>query len=72
MACRLKCVVALLGVAALAGGCAETASLTRLPDLGAAPPRVMSKDEQQGKVNDMLEKGQTHETEAAKRIEARK
>jgi hypothetical protein len=30
---------------------------------------VLSKDEQQGKVNEMIEKGRKHQDEAAKEIE---
>ena len=29
----------------------------------------LSKDEQEGRVNEMIERGQTHQTEAAKQIE---
>jgi hypothetical protein len=31
------------------------------------PQKVLNKDEQQGKVNEMIAKGQQHQTEAARR-----
>jgi len=57
-----------LGAAAL-GGCSETMPLAQLPDITKLPQRVLSKDEQQGKVNEMIEKSQKHQAEAAKEIE---
>lgn len=72
MAALLKRLLALTGAALLAaqlGGCSETMSLAELPDLTKLPQRVLSKDEQQGRVNEMIEKGQTHQTDAAKQIE---
>jgi len=72
MACRWMRVLALLGATAQLGGCSETASLAQLPDISKLPQKVLSKDEQQGKVNQMIEKGQTHQTEAGKQIEAGK
>ena len=60
----------LLGLAAmLAGGCSEATSLVRLPDIAKLPERILSKDEQQGKVNTMIEKGQKHRSDAVKEIE---
>jgi hypothetical protein len=53
----------------LIGGCSETLSLAQLPDITKLPEKLLSKDEQRGKVNEMIEKGQTHQTEAAKAIE---
>ena len=35
----------------------------------SCPQKVLSKDEQQAKVNEMIAKGQSHQTEAAKEIE---
>jgi hypothetical protein len=70
MGTRCKIAVALVASAALAG-CAETMPLAQLPDFYKLPERVLSKDEQQTKVNDMVEKGQTHQAEAAKKIEGR-
>ena len=72
MASRWVRVLAPIGVAALIGGCSETMSAVQLPDFARLPQKILSKDEQQGKVNQMIEKGQTHQTDAAKRIEAGK
>jgi hypothetical protein len=55
--------------AAILGGCSETMPLAQLPDLAKLPQKVLSKDEQQGKVNEMIEKSQRHQAEAAKEIE---
>jgi hypothetical protein len=61
----------LAGVAAAGlGGCSETLPLTQLPDVTRLPQKVLNKDEQQGKVNDMIAKSQSHQTEAAKKIES--
>jgi hypothetical protein len=57
-----------IGAAALAG-CSETMPLAQLPDITKLPQKVLSKDEQQGKVNEMIEKSQRHQAEAAKEIE---
>jgi type IV pilus biogenesis protein CpaD/CtpE len=62
-------VLALASAAAYLGGCAETMSIGQMPDLSKLPQKILSKDEQQGKVNEMIEKGQTHQVEAAKQIE---
>ena len=53
----------------IGGGCSETLPLTQLPDVTKLPEKVLNKDEQQGKVNEMITKGQQHQTEAAKDIE---
>ena len=64
------CAQALLVVGAVAlFGCSETMPLSQLPDITKLPQKVLSKDEQQGKVNEMIEKGQKHQAEAAKEIE---
>jgi hypothetical protein len=55
--------------AAILGGCSETMPLAQLPDITKLPQKVLSKDEQQGKVNEMIEKSQRHQAEAAKEIE---
>lgn len=55
--------------AAALSGCSETMSLAQLPDVTKLPQKLFSKDEQQGKVNEMIAKGQSHQTEAAKEIE---
>ena len=46
-------VVMAFGAAAL-GGCSQ---LAELPDIAKVPQRVLSKDEQQGKVQQMIAKG---------------
>ena len=69
MRVRWTFTVALIGLAAQLGGCAETMPLAQLPDFYKLPEKVLSKDEQQGKVNEMIEKGQNHQAEAAKQIE---
>ena len=65
------CALAALGLLAM-GGCSETLPLAQLPDVTKLPQKVLSKDEQQGKVNEMIERGQKHQTEAAKEIESSK
>lgn len=60
-----------LGAAAL-GGCSEAMPLAQLPDITKLPQKVLSKDEQQGKVSEMAAKAQRHRDEAAKEIEANK
>jgi hypothetical protein len=55
---------------ALHGGCSEMAApLSQLPDISKLPERVLSKDQQRGKVDEMIETGQNHQSEAAKQIE---
>ena len=67
IAARLIHALALLAFSAVAlGGCSQ---LAELPDISKVPQRVLSKDEQQGKVNEMIEKSQRHQAEAAKEIE---
>ncbi len=67
---RCTCMLALLALgAAVVGGCSETMPLSQLPDITKLPQKVLSKDEQQGKVNEMIEKGRKHQDEAAKEIE---
>lgn len=69
MRLRLAFAGLLLGSGLGLAGCAETLPLAQLPDFSKLPEKVLSKDEQQGKVNQMIEKGQSHEAEAAKQIE---
>ena len=61
--------LALIGMAVHLSGCSETTSLSQLPDLAKLPQKVLNKDEQKGKVNEMIEKRERHEAEAAKEIE---
>ena len=63
-ALALACVTAILLC-----GCSETLPLAQLPDITKLPEKVLSKDEQQGKVNEMIAKGQKHQSEAAREIE---
>jgi hypothetical protein len=65
-----------IGIAALVAatttvlcGCSETMSLTRLPDLSKVPEKVLTKDEQKGRVDEMISRGQDHRKEAVKEIE---
>ena len=66
--------MALVAVAATlsGGGCSETLPLAQLPDLTKLPQKVLNKDEQQKVMNDMIEKGQTHQADAVKQIEQTK
>ena len=67
--------MAVLGLAAMLaelGGCSDSLPFSQLPDLAKLPQKVMGKDEQQQKINEMIERGHTHESEAAKQIEAGK
>ena len=67
---RWTSVLAPLAVTAtLLSGCSESLPLGQLPDVTKLPQKVLGKDEQQGKVNDMINRGQTHQDEAAKEIE---
>jgi hypothetical protein len=69
MRVRWAFAVTLVGMTAQVGGCAETLPFAQLPDFYKLPDKVLTKDEQQGKVNQMIQKGQSHEAEAAKEIE---
>lgn len=53
-------------------GCSETLSLAQLPDISRLPSKVLSKEQQAKTMNQMIEKGQTHQAEAAKEIEKAK
>jgi hypothetical protein len=59
--------LALIGIAALLAGCSQ---LGPMPNL--TPGKVMTKDEQQSKVEAMIEKAQQHERDAEKQIEQEK
>ncbi len=58
----------LIALTAVLSGCSS--SLGPMPDV--IPGKVISKDEQQSKVDAMIEKGQTHERDAEKQIEQEK
>jgi hypothetical protein len=59
----------LIGATAYLAGCSETLPLSQLPDLAKLPQKVLNKDEQKGKVNEMIETRDKHQAEAAKEIE---
>ncbi len=71
--CSLESAPVLIVSGALIGtlfsGCSETLPLINLPDVAKLPEKVLSKDEQQKTMNQMIEKGQSHQAEAAKQIE---
>jgi hypothetical protein len=70
----------LLGIVATAmlagvglGGCSETMPLVSLPSLTTKmPEKVLTKDQQEKAVTQMIEKGQIIEAEAAQQIEKAK
>jgi hypothetical protein len=75
MAVRSKLGLALVasGAASVALlGCSETISLVDLPSLSRLPGKLLSKEDQTKTMNQMLEKGQTHQADVAKEIEAGK
>ncbi len=51
-------------------GCSETMSLVDLPNISRLPEKLLSKEDQAKTMNQMLEKGQNHQADAAKEIEA--
>ena len=70
-----RCKVGLASVASVVVctalvGCSETLSLADLPNITRLPTKLLSKEEQAKTMNGMLERGQTHQAEAAKAIEA--
>jgi hypothetical protein len=62
-------VVASAAMGASLLGCAETLSLADLPNVAKLPEKLLSKEEQKKTMNTMVEKAQTHQTEAVKEIE---
>lgn len=58
-----------LAVVAILTGCADTMPLLNLPDITKLPEKVLNKDEQQRAMNQMIEKGQAQQAEAAKQAE---
>jgi hypothetical protein len=65
----LSLVFAVGCIGTMLGACSETLPLANLPDITKLPEKVLSKDEQQKTMNQMIEKGQTHQAEALKQIE---
>jgi hypothetical protein len=59
--------LAIVCLAALLAGCS---ALGPMPDL--MPGKVMGKDEQQSRVDGIIERGQTHERDAEKQIQGDK
>jgi hypothetical protein len=71
--CKLGLALVASGAAGMALlGCSETLSLVDLPNISRLPGKLLSKEEQAKTMNQMLEKGQTHQADAAKEIEAGK
>jgi len=68
----LKLAIAGACVGALVSACSETLPLANLPDIAKLPEKVLSKDEQQKTMNQMIEKGQTAQADALKEIEKAK
>jgi hypothetical protein len=67
-----KMTLALLATLALAtalAGCGQALDMVKLPDFVKPPETLLNKDQQKQTVNDMIEKGQTHQQEAAQQIE---
>jgi hypothetical protein len=77
MAPRSKLRMGTLALASLAAaaigtgliGCAETMSLAELPNVTRLPEKLLTKEEQAAAVNNMAEKAQTQQAEAAKEID---
>ena len=68
----LKLAIAGTCAGVLVGACSETLPLANLPDIAKLPEKVLSKDDQQKTVNQMIEKGQTAQADALKEIEKAK
>jgi hypothetical protein len=70
--CRLGLALGTSAVASVALlGCSETLSLADLPNLTKLPGKLLSKEEQARTMSQMQEKGQTHQADAVKQIEAK-
>lgn len=65
-------VVAGISAGTILSGCSETMPLVNLPDITKLPQNVLSKDQQQKAMNQMIEKGQAQQAEAAKQAERSK
>jgi hypothetical protein len=64
--------IAACAAAMALAGCSETMSLAKLPDITRLPSKLLTKEEQSKSLSQMIEKGQTHQAEAAKEIEKAK
>ena len=62
-------VAAAFVASATLSGCSETLPLANLPDITKLPQNVLTKDEQQRAMNQMIEKGQAQQAEAAKQAD---
>jgi hypothetical protein len=69
---RFGSTIALMAAAAFLCGCSETLPLASLPNITKLPEKLLSKEDQQKAMNQMIEKGQAQQTEAAKQIERSK
>ena len=69
MQARWIVALALIGMTAHLAGCSDALPLSQLPDLAKLPEKVLNKDEQTGKVNEMIQRRDRHEAEAAREIE---
>ena len=69
MLARLIYALALVGMTAVLAGCSDALPLSQLPDIAKLPEKVLNKDEQKGKVNEMIEQRDRHQAEAAREIE---
>lgn len=62
-------VVGGISAGTILSGCSETMPLVNLPNITKLPENVLSKDQQQKAMNQMIEKGQAQQAEAAKQAE---
>ena len=65
-------IVAGISAGTILSGCSETLPLASLPDITKLPQNVLNKDQQQKAMNQMIEKGQAQQAEAAKQAERSK
>jgi hypothetical protein len=65
----LRLVAAGILTVAILSGCSETLPLVNLPNIAKLPEKVLTKDEQQKAMNQMIEKGQAQQAEVAKQTE---
>ena len=65
-------IVAGISAGTILSGCSETLPLVNLPDITKLPENVLNKDQQQKAMNQMIEKGQAQQAEAAKQAERSK
>ncbi len=68
---KLSLIAIALAAAGLAG-CSETLPLAHLPDITKLPSKLLTKEDQEKAMNQMIEKGQTQQVQAVKQIEQAK